>query len=777
MVRSYFILAIRNLFRHKMISVINVVGISIAIAFVILAFLFIQHEWTYDRFHANAHRIYRLGIQNRYAMSCNTPGPLGPAFAHVFPDAKVVRIYHSGGTLHYGAQPFHFITLKYVDSSFFDIFTIPLSKGDAETALRDLRSIVLTEEMAQKLGLGDQPIGKSVILYDEDYIVSGITSNIPKNSSIVFDGLLPFDSAGNPGLNSWYARDNTSTYMLLPEQADLQQIEMSMQDIIRGRWEEDTKLFFQPLGDIHFNQHIKGPEPTSSPIYSYVLLGIALIVVIIASVNFIALAIGRSSIRAKEVGIRKLVGAGRWHVIFQLMGESIVLSLLALCIGIGLAELLLPSFNAFTGMKLSLLEHWNISRLLVIVMLTLGVGVLAGLYPALILSRFQPVEILTVRTKHLSPGVLIRVMGVFQFAMSMALIMGAIAMVTQINFLKNKNLGFDPKNLVVIQGYGPGGVFDSKKLDIYKDRISSYPTVIGAAKTGNELSNKASVKGDVMAEGKIVSGVGIISVGYDYLKLTGFKLLEGRDFSKALETDIYESIIVNETFIKMFGWQKGVGKTMLTTVTFGETKIIGVVEDFHFRSLHAEVAPAVIKLAPDTCIRLLVRIAPNNVASTVDILKKEWEKVSPDIPFRFAFLEDNLASQYEKDQRWFHIIIFSAALAVCLACLGAFGLTTLSVARKTHEIGIRKIMGASVPHLMSLLSRDFIILVLIANAIAAPVAYYFTSEWLRAFAYQIGLTLPLLAGGILTLAVVLITVSIQTYRAATADSIQTLRHE
>ena len=776
MVRSYFILAIRNLFRHKMISVINVVGISIAIAFVILAFLFIQHEWTYDRFHANAHRIYRLGIQNRYEMSCNTPGPLGPAFAHAFPHAKVTRIYHSGGTIRYGTLSFR-VKLKYVDPSFLDMFTFSLSKGDAKTALQDLRSIVLTEEIAQKLSLRNQPIGKSVTLYEEDYIVSGIASNIPKNSSIVFDGLLPFDAAGNPNLNSWYARDNTSTYVLLPEYAEVQQIETGMQDIIKGRWEEDPKLFFQSLGDIHFNQHIKGSEPTSSPIYSYVLLGIALIVVIIASVNFIALAIGRSSIRAKEIGIRKLVGAGRWQVIFQLMGESIILSLLALCIGIGLAELLLPSFNAFVGMKLSLLAHWNISRLLAIIILSLVIGVLAGLYPALVLSRFQPIEILTVRTKHLSPSVLIRVMGVFQFAMSMALIMGAIAMVAQIDFLKNKNLGFDPKNLVVIQGYGTGGVFDSKKLDIYKDRISSYPTVIGAAKTGNELSNKARAKGEVKAEGKIVSGVGIISVGYDYLMLTGFKLLEGRDFSKAVKTDLYESAIVNETFIKIFGWQKGVGKTMLTTFTFGETKIIGVVEDFHFRSLHAEVAPAVIKLAPDTCIRLLVRIAPDNVASTVDILKKEWEKVSPDIPFRLAFLEDNLASQYEKDQRWFHIIIFSAALAICLSCLGAFGLTTLSVARKTHEIGIRKVMGASVPHLMSLLSRDFIILVLIANAIAAPVAYYFTSEWLRAFAYQIGLTMPLLAGGILTLGVVLITVSIQTYRAATADPVQILRHE
>ncbi len=775
MVRSYLILAIRNLFRHKMISVINVVGISIAVSFVILAFLFIQHEWTYDRFHANAHRIYRLGLQNRYEMSGNTPGALGSAFAQAFPNAKVARIYHSGGTMRYETHSFR-VKLKYVDPSFLDMFTFSLSRGNTETALRDLRSIVLTGETAQKLGLGTQPIGKSVTLYEEDYIVSGITPNISNNTSIVFDGLLPFDAAGNPNLNSWRIRDNTSTYVLLPEYVEVQQVETSMQDIIKGRW-EDTKLFLQPLGDIHFNQHIKGPEPTSSPIYSYVLLGIALIVVIIASVNFIALAIGRSSIRAKEVGIRKLVGAGRWHVIFQHLGESIIFALLALCIGIGLAELLLPSFNAFIGMRLSLLAHWNISRLLAIIMFTLAVGMLAGLYPALILSRFQPVEILTVHTKHLSPSVLIRFMGVFQFAMSMALIMGAIAMVTQIDFLKNKNLGFDPKNLVVIQGYGPGGAFDSKKLDVYKDRISSYPTVIGAAKTGNELSNKASVKGEAMAEGKIVSGVGIISVGYDYLKLTGFKLLEGRDFSKALETDIYESIIVNETFIKMFGWQKGVGKTMFTTVTFGETKIIGVLEDFHFRSLHSEVAPAALVLRPHGCDRILVRIAPDNVASTVNILKKEWEKVSPDIPFRSAFLEDNLARQYEKDQRWFHIIIFSAALAVCLSCLGAFGLTTLSVARKTHEIGIRKVMGASVPHLMSLLSRDFIILVLVANAIAAPVAYYFASEWLRAFAYQIGLTMPLLAGGILTLAVVLITVSIQTYRAATADPVQILRHE
>ena len=277
------------------------------------------------------------------------------------------------------------------------------------------------------------------------------------------------------------------------------------------------------------------------------------------------------------------------------------------------------------------------------------------------------------------------------------------------------------------------------------------------------------------AEGKQIA-VESIGVGHNYLRTVGLDLLEGRDFSKTMETDMDRSIIVNETFVKRFGWQRGAGKTVLTTFSLGETKIIGVVKDFHFRSLHVEVAPVALILRP-VCDRLLVRIAPDEIASTVAMLKTEWEKVAPDIPFRLAFLEDNLASQYEKDQRWFHLIIFSAVLAVCLACLGAFGLTALSVARRTHEIGIRKVLGASVPQLMMLLSRDFIVLLLIANALAWPVAYYFLGEWLRAFAYQIDLTLPLFTGGMLTLAVVLITVSIQTYRTATRDPVQTLRHE
>ncbi len=775
MVRSYFIFAIRNLFRHKMISVINIVGVSIAVAFVILAFLFIQHEWTYDRFHVNAHRIYRLGLQDRYEMNCNTPGLLGPAFARAFPDAKVARIYHSGGTMRYEARSFR-VTLKYVDASFLDIFTFPLSKGDAATALRDLRSIVLTEETAQKLGLGDQPIGKAVTLNEKDYLVSGIASNMPNSSSIAFDGVLPFDAAGNPNLKLWHARDNTSTYVLLPDYADLGQISTRMQAVIAGRWEETTpKLFLQPLGDIHFNQQIRGIEPVGNPVYASVLLGIALIVVLIASVNFIALSIGRAAIRAKEVGIRKLVGASRWHVIFQHLGESILLAVLALWIGIGIAEVLLPSFNAFVGMHLSLLAHWTVCKGLGIVLLTLVVGLIAGLYPALVLSRYQAVEVLTARTKGLSPGVLLRVMGVFQFAMSMTLIMGTIAMVTQIEFLKNKHLGFDTENLVVIKGYS----VDSNTLDLYKDSILSYPVVIGAAKTQQVLSNKSSrVTGWIQVEGKQMTNVEMTTVGYDYLKIVGLHLLEGRDFSKTIETDMGRSIIVNETFIKMLGWQTGVGKILSSLNSPGNAaKIIGVVEDFHFRSLHAEVAPMVLILQPHLCNMLLVRIAPDDIASTVAMLKQEWKKMAPDIPFRLAFLEDNIASQYAKDQRWFHIITFSAVLAVCLACLGAFGLTTLSVARKTHEIGIRKVMGASVPHLMVLLSRDFILLLLIANAMAWPVAYYFTSEWLRAFAYQIGLTTPLLAGGMLTLAVVLITVSIQTYRAVTIDPVQILRHK
>ena len=773
MVRSYFTLAIRNLIRHKMISVINLVGMSIAMAFVILAFLFVEHEWTYDRFHAHAHRIYRLGLQNRSDMNCNTPGPLGPAVARAFPDVQVARIYHTGGITRYGARSFR-VKLKYVDAAFLDIFTFPLSMGDAASALRDLRSVVLTEEMAQKLGLGAQPIGKVVTIAEKDHLVSGIATTIPENSSLAFDGLLPFDAAENPNLKSWRARDNTSTYVLLPDRADRAQLEARMQDVIRERW-EDTQLFLQPLGDIHFNRQIQGIERVSNPIYFVVLLGIALIVVLIASVNFIALSIGRSSIRAKEVGIRKLVGAGRRQVIVQHLVESILGALLAMWLGIGVAELLLPSFNAFVGMKLSLLEHGNLAKILVIGMLSVVVGAIAGLYPAFVFSRFQAVEILTARTKSLSPGVLIRVMGVFQFAMSMALIMGALAMVAQIEFLKNKYLGFDTENLVVIQGYGPGGMLDAKKLNLYQDRISSYPAVIDATQAGQELSNRSGIRGSVKAEGKQLT-VESIDVGYNYLRTVGLDLLEGRDFSKTMETDMDRSIIVNETFVKLFGWQQGAGKTVLTTFSLGETKIIGVVKDFHFRSLHVEVAPVALILRP-VCTRLLVRIAPDEIASTVAMLKTEWEKVAPDIPFRLAFLEDNLASQYEKDQRWFHLIIFSAVLAVCLACLGAFGLTALSMARKTHEIGIRKVLGASVPQLMMLLSRDFIFLLLSANALAWPMAYYFLGEWLRAFAYQIGLTLPLFAGGMLTLAVVLITVSIQTYRTATRDPVQTLRHE
>ena len=773
MVRSYFTLAIRNLIRHKMISVINIVGMSIAMAFVILAFLFVEHEWTYDRFHAHAHRIYRLGLQNRSGMNCNTPGPLGPAVARAFPDVQVARIYHTGGITRYGPRSFR-VKLKYVDAAFLDIFTFPLSMGDAASALRDLRSVVLTEEMAQKLGLGAQPIGKVVTIAEKGYLVSGIATDIPENSSLAFDGLLPFDAAENPNLKSWRARDNTSTYVLLPERAERAQIEARLQDVIRERW-EDTQLFLQPLGDVHFNRQIRGIERVGNPIYFLVILGIALIVVLIASVNFIALSIGRSSIRAKEVGIRKLIGAGRRQVIVQHLAESILGALLAMWLGIGVAELLLPSFNAFVGMKLSLLEHGNLSKLLVIGMLSVVVGAMAGLYPAFVFSRFQAVEILTARTKRLSPGVLIRAMGVFQFAMSMALIMGALAMVAQIEFLKNKYVGFDTENLVVIQGYGPEGMLDSKKLYLYQDGISSYPAVIEATRAGHELSNRSSIRGYVKAEGKQIA-VESIGVGHNYLRTVGLDLLEGRDFSKTMETDMDRSIIVNETFVKRFGWQRGAGKTVLTTFSLGETKIIGVVKDFHFRSLHVEVAPVALILRP-VCDRLLVRIAPDEIASTVAMLKTEWEKVAPDIPFRLAFLEDNLASQYEKDQRWFHLIVFSAVLAVCLACLGAFGLTALSVARRTHEIGIRKVLGASVPQLMMLLSRDFIVLLLIANALAWPVAYYFLGEWLRAFAYQIDLTLPLFTGGMLTLAVVLITVSIQTYRTATRDPVQTLRHE
>ena len=490
---------------------------------------------------------------------------MGPAFANEFNGIKVTRAYFSRGTLIKGGSTF-FSTLRYVDPEFLDIFSFPLVSGNA--ALHDLRSIVITQEMAQKLFPNTNPIGQAITLKTQekkDYIVSGVLKNIPKSSSLQFDVLLPFEATGgyfgivlkDGVIDPWKFRIAASTFFLLPKSMTLQQVEDRLPDIGKtladqAGYPRAFHFFLQPLKEIHFDQSIRGPEPVSNPIYSYVFAGIALIIILVAGTNFSVLTIGISSTRSKETGIRKLFGAHRQQLIGQYLGESIILSFLALGLGIALAELMLPTFNALMGKDLAL-KYTDLTTLLYVLTLTLSIGAVSGFYPAIVLSRFQTVEILTARLANLKPTILLRILLIFQFAFSTVLLIGALTMTWQIEFIKNKNLGFYTKNVLLIR------IHDLKKMspnaiDIYTNQIASYPQILSITRSEHGFSNKTQMRGIVKFEDQIFDNVEMIHVGYDLLKTLNLKLLEGRDFSRGI--DAGNSVIVNEAFVKYLGWKK-----------------------------------------------------------------------------------------------------------------------------------------------------------------------------------------------------------------------------
>ena len=803
MLGNYMTLALRSILKNKLTSLINLGGLSVALAFGTLAVVFAYNELTYDLFHVNADRIYRIRQRFGDQYMSRTAWPLGPAIANEIPDATVVRVFKAGGSVAYGEKSFRF-RVSYVDPSFLDVFSFPMAMGDASTALRDVRSIVITGKVARKLFPGENPVGQVVTFNKtESYTVTGVLSSLPENSSIVFDCLLPADAADEffnsrvsirvrsiarkgtpadaadkpPDSLQWMLQVAT-TYVLLPEYVEPRKIEDRLPDVVQraqGRQATATiEMSLQPIKEMRFDRHTQGVEPASNPVYIYVFLGIALVVITISSVNYSALAIGRALSRAKEAGVRRLFGAGRRQFVSQYIAESVSMALIALVVGLGLVSAILPHFNSLVGATISMFGQLSVTTLLGVLLLTVVVGISAGLYPALALSRLQPADVLYARPESVNPGFLMRLLLVIQFAMSMVLMMGALAMAAQLNLLANKNPGFRTDGVIAVET-GRLRKTSPGLVDVYARQIAAYPNVIGVARGQHPLSNKSSVRGFARAEGRTVHGVETIAVDYDFLKTLEFTILEGRDFSRLRSTD-RDAVIINQALMKQLGWQSATGRDVDWNGN-GDVPIIGVVRDFHFKSFHQQVAPAVIFVKPEFCdLTFFVSTSREN-RDILDILRKEWQEIAPSQPFRARFLEDDLKNQYKKDEKWLDAIQLPAILALGLACLGAFGLTAFSVARRTKEIGIRKVFGTPVSRLIARLSIDFTIIVILAAIVAGPIAYIALKEWLESYVYRIDLIAPIIAGAALTSAFVMLAVSCKTYRAATLNPANTLRDE
>lgn len=802
MFANYLKITLRNLARQKLYALINVFGLAVGIMFCAFIFLYVRDELTFDRFHKNGDRIVRINAVSfapdgrvESAMPWQ-PLPLAEALRADIPEVQqTTRLIQQLQVLRNGDVADE-ETILYVDPSFFDIFTFPLKSGDAETALDNLNSIVLSERAAREYFGDVDPVGRTMqIRFDDDYedvLVAGVAEQPPANSSIWFDFLMPFDVL--PARFEWIRNrtDNWRSssffvYALLDENASIADVQSKLPAFhgkyhpgqterlrAEGSWTGDGPArgyTLQPISDVHLNHDVMaGLTPPSDPKYSYILGGIALALLLIACINFTTLAIGRSAGRAHEIGIRKTVGARRTQLMAQFWGEAVLMSVIALCVGIGMAELLLPTFNELAGKSLSLDYVGRASTLLALVGLTLVTGVIAGAYPAFVLSRVEPIATLRRRVRLGGSNALTKSLVVVQFVLSIAMIVGTLVMVRQLSYLQERNLGFDKEHLVVIPTQDIPAALVRERF-----RSESGPGVLGITAMSSAFTHGYSNEGWKTSEGLDRSAY-VYRVEPNFLDVMEIELVAGRNFDPNLTSDSLESVLVNETLVRDFGWDDPIGQRL--DGFYNEPVVVGVFADVNFRSLHQNVEPMLLSMGNEVggLGDILVRIAPEDVSSTLNRLKGTWQDVAPDVPFQFSFLDDDLGRQYASERRWSRIVGYTAGFAVLIACLGLFGLAALSVTRRTNEIGIRKVLGASVAGVTLMLSRDFAVLVGVAVVIAAPLAWVALSRWLETFAFRIELSAwYFLVAGLVALTVALLTVSYQSLRAALADPVKALR--
>ncbi len=797
MLKNYLTVAVRNLIRHKGYSAINIAGLAVGMAFCILTFMYVQHEWSYDTFHQNADRIYRVYQVNKYAtgeqVSVVTPTPLAPTMKENFSEVvRAVRFWRwFDTTVHYGDNLIGNNRLVFADPEVFDVFSFPQVQGNLKIALYDKNSVVMTQDMVKKYFGDKDPLGKSVSILMgrsfRDFVVKGVVE-IPENSSIQFDFAVSFENALKQGTRAddW-SSSSLITYIQLSGQARASDLEQKLPRFVetyfgavieymrKGFKGYGQQLRLQPLTEVHLNPAITfgGMTPPSNPLYVYILSGIALSVLLVACVNFMNLSVGLASTRFREVGVRKVLGATRSRLAGQFWGEAVLLSLIAMFAGVALAEQALPTFNNLVERRLTL--HYR-SMWFTLVGLALMVGCIAGSYPALTLSRFQPVDALKGKLKIGGGNWFSRGLVVLQFSLSVILIVTTLVIARQMNFLRAKDLGFKKEHVVVIHaGWELGGSERRRFVDLLRHEVAPHGRIVGVSAAGASFGDDkwGSCK-DLTYEGHSMKCY-FHNTDYDFLKTLELELAEGRDFSKDFPTDVKESVLVNEAFVRQLGLRSPIGKK---APRFGKT-IVGIVKDFHLLSLHHDIVPVVLELGPDAMLEyIFVRLGPDRIPTTLGLLKEKWQEIVPYKPFVYSFLDEDVAQQYRAEKRWERIVHYSAAFAILIACLGAFGLTSLAVARRTKEIGIRKVLGASVSNIVMLLSREFVLLVGIANLIAWPVAYYAMRWWLENFAYRIALGSGVfILGGTLALAVALLTVSVQAIQAARANPVGALRYE
>jgi predicted permease len=785
MIKNYLKVALRNITRHKGYSFINITGLAIGMACCILILLWVQDELSFDRFHENANDIYRVVQDINFADHSTTwaitQGPLGPSLRDDFPEiVNMVRFQRRGMRLTHEDKTFD-EELGMADGSIFEVFTFPLLRGDPASALADPFSLVLTEEMAHKYFGEQDPIGK-VLNADGrfDFKVTGIIQEVPRNSHIRFDFLVPFVFGRELGytVDRW---NNSSFTTYVQLQGGLQagdalpKIARYLDD--KPTIEKDAALNLQPLTRIHLHSHYDFDFASGDVTYVTIFSLVAFFILLIACINFMNLTTARSANRAREVGMRKVAGAYRSDLIRQFFGESILLAFVAFCLALGLVWLLLDTFNNLAAKELTLgfsSSVWLWFGLLGIALVT---GLIAGSYPALFLSGFQPVRVLKGSVQSGAKSSRFRkFLVVFQFSLTILLIICTLVVYHQLDFMRNKKLGYDKEHLVYLGMRGDM----REQFDAVKQELLAHPSILGVTASANVPTYGYSFSNSLWRwEGQDPDAEILIRASFvdeDFFKTMGIELIAGRDLSREFSTDQDTAVAVNEAAARAMGMADPVGQRL----TLGENNLTiqGMVKDYHFRSLRQEIDPLILIFSPPSSRVLFVRLRGEDMPQSLAHVEEVWNTFAPGFDFRYRFMDEALDLLYRAEQRTGSIFRIFTMLAVLISCLGLFGLASYMAEQRTKEIGIRKVLGATVSHIVFLLSKDFTKWVIVANLVAWPVAYLAMHQWLQGFAYRIPLPWWVFGvSAILALAIALLTVSYQSIRAAVSNPVDALKYE
>jgi putative ABC transport system permease protein len=788
MFKNYVMIAFRSLKRHKIYSVITVSGLALGISVFLLISAWVLRELSFDRFHENAASVFRVSEKRHFPdhvrQNFRTPGPLSEQLKENFPEIrKSVRVAMTGErVLNYENKIFYEESILTVDPEFFAMFSFPFIEGDRETALDNPNAMVIAEQIARKYFGRENPIGKILTMDNKiDFTVTGLIKDVPSNSHLQFDMVVPFEVVEKLGwVTDAWDFSMALTYIQLEESVDYREFERKITALVKN-YDEDSniELFLKPLTKIYLYSSYDNPDGKGRIQYVYVFSLLGVLILIVACINFMNLATARSEYRCREIGMRKVIGASKAHIIRQFLVEAIFIAFVSLLLAPLLIQLALPGFNKITNETFALSDFFSFAMIWVVFGVTLFTGIVSGSYPALFLSSFEPVKVLKKSTTSGRKGSYLRKgLVLVQMSISLILLIASVVIYSQIDYLKNKDLGLNKEHVVTI----PLGIANQENSQIYKrfkNEIKQTSQIENVTAAFTHPTSFGTWAKDIVFEGRKLDEempINVTSVDFDFIETLKIEVLKGRSFAEEYGAE-KNNLIINERLETILGDESALNKTLDIGGSY-KGNIIGVVKDFHLESAsNAIIGPLILFLNPRINY-IFVRIRPDDIASTLERMEQTWLKVAPYLPFTYNFLDEEFDQLYTDVENLGAILKYFTIIAGFIACLGLFALSSFAAGKRTKEIGIRKVLGSSVGNILFLLNKDFLKLILMANVIAWPISWILMNNWLENFPYRVSLSWSaFVLAGLLTLFVTLVTVSSQTLKASFANPSNSLRYE